>query len=172
MIIPDWGALLGGIAGVVGGGVAIRQAFAARKARTDAQAASAHAAAQASEANAALHRMAKAQESIATASRPNAWGLPRLLGGDGWMIRNSSGHDIVLLRVESSPRDAHALLEIDGELPRKVPAGALLEFAVRTRLNLSIPIIMLVWHFANEPESVIHTSQRTLPPAAISAARR
>lgn len=162
MNIADWGGIAGGVAGIIGGIVAIWQAFVARKARQEAQTASADAAARASEANAALHRMATAQESIATASRPSAWGVPTSLGGDVWAIRNSSGRPIVLLRVEASPAETQPLLEIGGTLPRQLPPGDLLEFAARARLSLSIRIITLVWHFADEPESETHDSQRTL----------
>lgn len=162
MTIADWGGIVGGAAGIIGGGVAVWQAVSARGARRDAQAASADAATRAGEANEALHRMAAAQESIATASRPSAWGVPAALGGDVWAIRNSSGRPIVLLRVEASPAEAQPLLEIGGTLPRQFPPGDLLEFAAHARLSLSVRIITLVWHFADEPESETHDSQRTL----------
>jgi hypothetical protein len=162
MSIADWGGVIGGEAGVIGGGVAIWQAVSARGAQRDARAASADAAARAGEATEALHRMAAAQESIATASRPSAWGVPMALGSDVWAIRNSSGRTIVLLRVEASPAGAQPLLEIGGPLPRQFAPGDLLEFAARARFGLSIRIITLVWHFADEPENETHDSQRTL----------
>jgi len=162
MSIADWGGIVGGAAGIIGGGVAVWQGVSARGARRDAQGASAEAAARAREANAAMHRMAAAQESIATASRPSAWGVPVSLGGDVWAIRNSSGRPIVLLRVDASPTEAQPLLQIGGALPRQLPPGDLLELAAHARLSLSVRIITLVWHFADEPESETHDSRRTL----------
>ncbi|WP_292708587.1 hypothetical protein [Microbacterium sp. 67-17] len=162
MDVAEWSGMAGGVAGLVGGGVAIWQGISARAARRDAEAASAEAAVLAAEANAALHRIAAAQESIATVSRPSAWGVPKSLGGDVWVIRNTSGRPIDLATVEVSPERAQALLEIDGELPRQFPSGDLLEFAARARNGLSIRTFTLVWHFADEPESETHSSVRTL----------
>lgn len=162
MSIADWGGIVGGAAGIIGGGVAVWQGVSARGARRDAQAASTEAAARASEATAALHRMATAQESIATASRPSAWGVPKSLGGDAWVVRNSSGRSVELLRVDASPPEAQPLLETRGTLPRQLAPGDLLEFAAGARLGFNIRIITLVWHFADESENEIHDSQRTL----------
>ncbi|AXH36605.1 hypothetical protein DVJ78_15370 [Humibacter sp. BT305] len=68
----------------------------------------------------------------------------------------------MLLRVETSPAEAQPLSEIGSTLPRQLAPGDLLEFAAHVRLSLSIRIITLVWHFADEPEGETHDSQRTL----------
>lgn len=162
MTIADWGGIVGGVAAILGALVAIWQAFSARNARRDAEAASARAAQRADDAAAAFHRMASAQETLAAASRPSAWGDAKRLGGDVWSIRNTSGRAVVLARVEASPPDAQPLLEVGGALPRVMPPGDILEFAARARLGLGIRIVTLFWHFADETEDSMHDSKRPL----------
>ncbi|MBO3664071.1 hypothetical protein [Microbacterium stercoris] len=154
--------LIGGVAALLGAGAAFWQAGEARKARRDAEAAGTEAAARAAEATSALNRMAAAQEDVAFASRPEAWGVPKPHSGDLWLVRNSSKRPMILERIEARPTQAQQLLEVEGDLPREIRAGELVEFLARARYTLAIRTITIVWRFADEDDAPEHRSTRSL----------
>jgi len=161
MDMGDVAGLIGGGAAVAGAGVAIWQAIDARRARDEARESSAEAAALAADSNASWQRIATAQEIVAQAHRPKAWGVPKRGQGDLWTIRNTSERAIVVERIDVKPEGAaESLLEVDGVIPRLFRAGELLEFMAHARLTLSIRTITIVWRF--DGDDAIHDSSRTL----------
>lgn len=74
MKINDVIGLIGGVAAIAGAVVAIWQAIDARRARDEAKRSSVDAASLAEQSNAAWQRIASAQEIVAQAHRPKAWG--------------------------------------------------------------------------------------------------
>lgn len=157
----DWIGIVATLAATLAAGAAFVQASQARRARADAQAAGRETAKLAAEANSAWNRIADAQETVAHAHRPKAWGPLKGGSGDLWVIRNTSERPITLHRIEVTPAEAHPLLEVDGDLPRTFKAGQQLQLWARTRLGLGIRGITLVWCFADE-DGPTHTSARAL----------
>lgn len=161
--------LISGIAAIAAAGVAIWQALEARRARDEAKESSAEAAALAEKSNTAWQRIADAQEVVAQAHRPKAWGVPKQGSGDLWTIRNTSERAIVVERIEVKPTDAQPLLELEGSLPAQFRAGELLELFARSRYTLAIRSITIIWRFEQEPET--HDSTRTLDARSTSRRR-
>jgi hypothetical protein len=161
MDMADWIGIIGAVAAILAAVAAFVQARQARRARADAQAAGRETAALAAEANSAWRRIADAQEIVAQAHRPKAWGVPKGGSGDLWVIRNTSERPITLDRIDVLPTEASSLLELDGDVPRLFRAGEQLHFWARARLALSIRSITLVWRFADE-DGATHDSERTL----------
>ncbi|MEV8167973.1 hypothetical protein AB0O70_08585 [Microbacterium paraoxydans] len=160
MKINDVIGLIGGVAAIAGAVVAIWQAIDARRARDEAKRSSVDAASLAEQSNAAWQRIASAQEIVAQAHRPKAWGVPRLGLGDLWAIRNTSERTIVVDRIDAKPEAAQPLLQVHEALPQKFRAGELLEFYARARHSLAIRTITIVWRFDGEDQT--HDSARTL----------
>lgn len=115
----DWIGIVATLAATLAAGAAFVQASQARRARADAQAAGRETAKLAAEANSAWNRIADAQETVAHAHRPKAWGPLKGGSGDLWVIRNTSERPITLHRIEVTPAEAHPLLEVDGDLPQR-----------------------------------------------------
>jgi hypothetical protein len=105
--------------------------------------------------------MAAAQESLALASRPSAWGAAKRLAYDRWAFRNTSGRSIVLEGVRVEPGNAAALLSIDVTLPHEFRAGELMQLSTERRSDLSVEKLTLVWRFSDE--TLKHDSDRTIP---------
>lgn len=168
MDIGDIVGLIGGGAAILGAGVASWQAIEARRARDEAKRSSAEAAALAERSNAAWQRIADAQEVVAQAHRPKAWGVLKRGTGDLWTIRNTSERAIIVDRIDVKPEPAQPLLQVDEALPHQFRAGELLEFFARARHSLTIRTINIVWRFVGEDET--HDSSRALdgPPSSRS----
>ncbi len=157
---PDLIATVSAAAALVGAGVAIWQAVSARRDRKAAQVSSADAAARAAEAQASWSRMANAQEAIAEAQRPSAWGESRHAGGDLWTVRNSSGRPITVVDVVTTPRNAGPLLRVEPKLPARVAAGKFLDLFASPRLGLAVRRVRIVWRFSDQDAT--HNTDRDL----------
>lgn len=156
----DLVGLISGIAAIAAAGIAIWQALDARRARDEAKKSSTEAAALAEKSNTAWQRIADAQEVVAQAHRPKAWGVPKRGSGDLWIIRNTSERTILVDRIDVRPADAQPLLEVENSLPSRFRAGEILELFARSRYTLAIRSITIVWRFEQELET--HESTRTL----------
>ena len=161
----DWPLILSAgaaLASFVAAAVAISQAATAARQARFSQAASEEAGRRAQEANDALARYAAAQESIALAQRPNAWGAPTPVSGTQWAIRNSSGREMVVHAVEVTPNNAQRFLRIEQSLPLQLRAGGFLRFDVDRRMGIAVDVFTIVWAFADDPQGRRHRSERLL----------
>jgi hypothetical protein len=152
-------ALVGGIAAVIGAGVAIWQAIDARRARNEARRSSDAAARVAAESAAAWQSIAESQKAVALAHRPKAWSEAKRGTGDLWNVRNTSERAINVARIDVTPPNAAPLLRVEGSLPRRFKRGELLEFYAEALMGLSIRIVTIIWRFDDE-EGPLHDSPR------------
>jgi len=151
--------LVGGIAALIGAGVAIWQAVDARHARDEARQSSEEAAEVAAESVAAWKSIAESQKVVALAHRPKAWSEAKRGSGDLWTVRNTSERPLSVLRIDVTPDNAAPLLRVEGSLPRRFKPGELLELYAEARLGLSIRIVTIVWRFDDE-DGPLHDSPR------------
>jgi type II secretory pathway pseudopilin PulG len=152
-------SIVSALAAVAGAVVAFWQALSARRDRKSAQASSADAAARAAEAQASWSRIADAQEAIAAAQRPSAWGAINDKSGNLWTLRNTSGRAIIVATVLATPERAQPLLG-GTHVPVRVQPGKYLDVYADSRLGLSVRRVRIVWHF--DGEEVTHESDRDL----------
>ncbi|MGI9822201.1 hypothetical protein [Agromyces sp. Marseille-Q5079] len=133
MEISDWIAAVAAAAAVGSALFAWRQARAAQRSE--------------SEAHRALDRMAAAQEALALASRKSAWGVPKKGPGSAWMIRNTSGKDITVVKIDVKPARFQGDVELERPLPAEAESGEFLQFRIDNRVAAQIESIRLTWFF-------------------------
>ncbi|WP_153008948.1 hypothetical protein [Microbacterium testaceum] len=152
-------AIVGAFIALLGAGFAGWQAWIARQARQDAAESSREAATLAAESAAAWKSIAESQKQVALAHRPKAWSEVKIGPGDLRVVRNSSERPIRVQRIDATPGEAQALVRVEGDLPRTLKAGELLELYVSARMGLAVRHVTIIWRFADE-DGPTHDSQR------------